>query len=96
MSHKPEILSTETFDTAAKWLKLQRIKYRDQEGKEVSLGSAGVGGAGDGGAGDGGDGEGDIEEERKREASRGQELTHQRFWEVANRSTRSTAGVDSE
>ncbi len=51
MSHKPEILATETFDTDAKWLRLQRIKYRDQEGKE-------------------------------------------RFWEVANRSTRKGA-VDS-
>ncbi|KLT42064.1 hypothetical protein CC85DRAFT_285831 [Cutaneotrichosporon oleaginosum] len=51
MSHKPEIISTETYETDAKWLRLQRIKYRDQEGKE-------------------------------------------RFWEVANRSTRKGA-VDS-
>lgn len=52
MSSKPEILETERFNTPAKWLKLERIKYRDQEGKE-------------------------------------------RFWEVANRSTRKGA-VDSE
>jgi hypothetical protein len=35
MSHKPEIIETETYDTPAKWLRLQRIKWRDEEGKEV-------------------------------------------------------------
>lgn len=34
---EPQILETETYDTPAKWLKLERIKYRDQEGKEVGL-----------------------------------------------------------
>lgn len=32
---QPEIVETEEFETNAKWLKLQRIKWRDQEGKEV-------------------------------------------------------------
>ncbi|TXT13565.1 hypothetical protein VHUM_00932 [Vanrija humicola] len=49
---EPEILAVEDYPTDARWLKLQRIKYRDQEGKE-------------------------------------------RFWEVANRTTRSKGGVDS-
>ncbi|KAL1410907.1 hypothetical protein Q8F55_001850 [Vanrija albida] len=48
----PEILAVDDYKTDARWLKLQRIKWRDQEGKE-------------------------------------------RFWEVANRTTRSKGGVDS-
>lgn len=35
MSHKPQIIETEQFSTPAKWLRLERIKWRDQEGKEV-------------------------------------------------------------
>ncbi|WOO80977.1 putative Nudix hydrolase [Vanrija pseudolonga] len=49
---EPEIIDVEDYKTDARWLKLQRIKWRDQEGKE-------------------------------------------RFWEVANRTTRSRGGVDS-
>lgn len=36
---EPEILDVEDYKTDARWLKLQRIKWRDQEGKEVSSGS---------------------------------------------------------
>ncbi|OCF45275.1 ADP-ribose pyrophosphatase [Kwoniella heveanensis CBS 569] len=48
----PKILGVEEYKTDAKWLKLEKIKWMDQDGKE-------------------------------------------RAWEVANRSTRSKAGVDS-
>lgn len=33
---KPEILGTEELKTEAKFLKLERIKWKDQEGKEVT------------------------------------------------------------
>nr|XP_031858748.1 uncharacterized protein CI109_005843 [Kwoniella shandongensis]KAA5525820.1 hypothetical protein CI109_005843 [Kwoniella shandongensis] len=33
-SQKPEIVSTEEYKTDAKWLKLEKIKWKDQEGKE--------------------------------------------------------------
>lgn len=33
---KPEILGTEELKTEAKWLKLERINWKDEEGKEVS------------------------------------------------------------
>ncbi|OCF75136.1 ADP-ribose pyrophosphatase [Kwoniella mangroviensis CBS 8886] len=49
---EPEILSVEEYKTDAKWLKLENIKWKDQEGKE-------------------------------------------RNWEVANRTKRPKAGVDS-
>lgn len=32
---QPEIIGTEELKTEAKWLKLERIKWKDQEGKEV-------------------------------------------------------------
>lgn len=32
---KPEILGVDELKTEAKWLKLERIRWRDQEGKEV-------------------------------------------------------------
>ncbi|WVQ85278.1 hypothetical protein IAT38_007443 [Cryptococcus sp. DSM 104549] len=51
-AQQPEILGTEEYKTDAKWLKLEKIKWKDQDGKE-------------------------------------------RMWEVANRSTRPKAGVDS-
>jgi hypothetical protein len=31
----PEVIGTEELKTEAKWLKLERIKWKDQEGKEV-------------------------------------------------------------
>jgi hypothetical protein len=34
---KPEILGTEELKTEAKWLKLERINWKDEEGKEVSF-----------------------------------------------------------
>lgn len=36
-TQEPKILDTETFPSPAKWLKLEKIKYQDQEGKEVSI-----------------------------------------------------------
>ncbi|KAK8865728.1 hypothetical protein IAR55_000874 [Kwoniella newhampshirensis] len=33
-SQEPEILSVEEYETDAKWLKLEKIKWKDQEGKE--------------------------------------------------------------
>jgi hypothetical protein len=32
---KPEILGTDDLKAEAKWLKLQKIRWKDQEGKEV-------------------------------------------------------------
>jgi hypothetical protein len=32
---QPEVIGTEELKTEAKWLKLERIKWKDQEGKEV-------------------------------------------------------------
>ncbi|KAL7423735.1 hypothetical protein Q5752_001317 [Cryptotrichosporon argae] len=52
MSAQPKILGVETYATPAKWLKLETIRWADQDGKE-------------------------------------------RQWEVANRTTRPKAGVDS-
>jgi hypothetical protein len=92
MSHKPEILRTETFETPAKWLKLERIMYRDQEGKEVSeRWRTGVRGGG------GWVGKGSRLGVREEVWTSTDSRAHnKRFWEVANRKTRSTAGVDSE
>lgn len=53
MSSEPSILRTEECPSDAKWLKLQKIHWKDQGGKE-------------------------------------------RIWEVANRKTRTEAGVDSQ
>ena len=37
MSGKPQILGSEELKTDAKWLKLERTKWKDEEGKEVGL-----------------------------------------------------------
>ena len=34
-NQQPEILGTEELKTEAKWLKMERIRWKDQEGKEV-------------------------------------------------------------
>jgi ADP-ribose pyrophosphatase len=63
----PQVLGKEELKTEAKWLKLERIKWKDQEGKEVCV------------------------------ACHSPLQTTdclQRSWEVANRATRSKAGVD--
>jgi hypothetical protein len=35
-AQQPEILSTEELKTDAKWLKMEKINWKDQDGKEVS------------------------------------------------------------
>jgi hypothetical protein len=36
IAQKPEILSVEELKTDAKWLKMEKINWKDQDGKEVS------------------------------------------------------------
>lgn len=36
-AQKPQILGTDELKTEAKWLKLENIRWKDQDGKEVSL-----------------------------------------------------------
>lgn len=36
-SQKPENLKTEEYKTDAKWLKLEKINWKDQDGKQVGL-----------------------------------------------------------
>ena len=35
-AREPEILGVDELKTEAKWLKMEKIRWRDQEGKEVS------------------------------------------------------------
>lgn len=37
VAQQPEILNKEELKTEAKWLKLEKINWKDQDGKEVSL-----------------------------------------------------------
>lgn len=36
VAQKPEIISKEELKTDAKWLKMEKINWKDQDGKEVS------------------------------------------------------------
>ena len=36
-AQKPEIINRQELKTDAKWLKMEKINWKDQDGKEVSL-----------------------------------------------------------
>jgi hypothetical protein len=36
-AQKPEIINREELKTEAKWLKMEKINWKDQDGKEVAL-----------------------------------------------------------
>lgn len=36
-AQKPEIMSREELKTDAKWLKMEKVNWKDQDGKEVSF-----------------------------------------------------------
>jgi ADP-ribose pyrophosphatase len=36
-AQKPKIISREELKTEAKWLKMEKINWKDQDGKEVAL-----------------------------------------------------------